>query len=123
MRKKVLVRKSNQYQFENRTSKNFLSVEGQDSQAVPNKGLNKGNKIDTLLDTDYSQDLMDKSLHDSNIQQKETNQLLKDGLKKYIPESIHHTLSNFSNDYQQMYDWVGIILRCIWQVKNVCNGI
>lgn len=114
----VSVRKSNQYQFDNRTSKNPEFVEPQEVQDSPKKNLNKRNKLDTLLDTEHTKELLEELRNNPAMKKQAEDKLMKEGLKEYIPESIHKSLVVFSGNYQQMYDWLGILFRA---KKKVCE--
>ncbi|MCJ8223724.1 replication initiator protein A [Bacillus paralicheniformis] len=46
------------------------------------------------------------------------DQILKDSLKSDIPEMLHHTLTVFSENYDEMYKWVGIIFRAKKKVED-----
>lgn len=70
--------------------------------------FNIDNKRDTYKDTGNP---------DLSTQQ-EQDKLLKESLKEWIPQFTHHTLSVFSKDYDEMYEWFGIILRAKDQVEK-----
>ena len=78
--------------------------------------INEVNNKDKDTYKDTLEDTKRYSSESSNQSSKE--KMLKDSLKTHMPDSIHHTLSTFTKDYQEMYDWFGIILRAKKEVEK-----
>lgn len=83
---------------------------------------------DTLIDTykDTKPILKNESINfsiDSNEKEKniKQNQMLKESLKEKIPSPLYDTLSTFSDNYEQMYKWYGILLRAKNKVEKERN--
>jgi hypothetical protein len=55
--------------------------------------------------------------------EKQKDQLLKDSLRDTIPQPLHHILDVFSNSYDEMYHWFGIILKAKEKAEKFCSKV
>jgi hypothetical protein len=55
--------------------------------------------------------------------EKQKDQFLKDSLRDTIPELLHHILDVFSDSYDEMYHWFGIILKAKEKAEKFCNKV
>ncbi|WP_332698390.1 hypothetical protein [Halalkalibacter lacteus] len=62
-------------------------------------------------DTKETGNVSHNLLFSSTDKEELQDQLLKDSLKDIIPQPLHHVLSVFSDSYDEMYHWFGIILK------------
>lgn len=55
-----------------------------------------------------------------NLIDKEKNkeELLKSSLRSAVPDKIFYVLDTFSESYQELYEWIGILFRAKKQVEN-----
>lgn len=74
---------------------------------------NKDIKEDTIIDTrspDLSTGKSKQHIQPKNTD-KEKDEIYKQTLKEYIPNPIFQTLNILSDDFEEMYNWYGILLR------------
>jgi hypothetical protein len=84
---------------------------GTNSTNLNNNSFNKKKQKETNLDNPSPK---------QKYAEKEKNkeELLKASLKSVLPDKIFYALDNFSDSYQELYEWIGVLFRAKNQVEK-----
>ncbi|MYL39817.1 helix-turn-helix domain-containing protein [Halobacillus litoralis] len=102
----------NPYPKNSSTENPYPKNSSTENPSTENKGTNSNSFNSNSFNNTYKDTLQDtESKNAESSKQKKRDELLKNSLRGKIPDSIHEILSTFTNTFQEMYDWYGVLLR------------
>ncbi|WP_022795259.1 helix-turn-helix domain-containing protein [Marinococcus halotolerans] len=88
---------------------------GTNSNNSNNNSFNKKKQKETIKETNFKDFSPEQKYNDK---EKNKEELLKASLKSVLPNKIFYALDNFSDSYQELYEWIGILFRSKNQVEK-----
>lgn len=88
---------------------------GTNSTNLNNNSFNKKKQKETIKETNVKGFSPKQKYNDK---EKNKEKLLKASLKSALPNKIFYALDNFSDSYQELYEWIGVLFRAKNQVEK-----